>query len=66
MKRIPWSQLIIELDRLFLGGHIATQEEAEERYETIEAFLEAVGWTWDMVLEEMCREDSTLQAKFSN
>lgn len=58
MKRIPWSQLTLELDRLFFGGHIANMGEAEERAETIEAYLEACGWNWDLVLEEMCREET--------
>jgi hypothetical protein len=67
MKRIPWSQLTLELDRLFLGGHIANMEQAEERSETIEAYLEACGWNWDLVLEEMCREETTdVQTKSSN
>lgn len=67
MKKIPWSQLTLELDRLFFGGHIANQEQAEERAETIEAYLEACGWTWDLVLEEMCREKaSDIQTDSSN
>jgi len=67
MKRIPWSQLTLELDRLFFGGHIANQEEALQRADTIDAYLEACGWTWDLVLEEMSREEITdLQTKLSN
>jgi len=67
MKRIPWSQLTLELDKLFLGGHIANQEQAEERAETIEAYLEACGWTWDLVLEEICNEEvELLPTKSSN
>jgi len=60
MKRISWSQLTLELDRLFFGGHIANQEQAEERADTIEAFLEACGWNWDLVLEEMAKEGQPL------
>lgn len=67
MKRISWSQLTLELDRLFFGGHIADMDEAQERADTIEAYLEACGWTWDLVLEEMCREEtSELPAESSN
>lgn len=58
MKRIPWAQFVLGLDRLMLGGQIATQAEAEERYDTIEAYLEACGWTWDLIIEEMCREQA--------
>jgi hypothetical protein len=67
MKRIPWSQLTLELDRLFFGGHIANMTEAEQRADTIEAYLEACGWTWDLVLEEMSREEtSDIQTEPSN
>lgn len=67
MKRISWSELTLHLDRLFFGGHIANQEQAEQRAETIDALLEGCGWTWDQVLEELCREqDQDLQTKFSN
>ncbi len=67
MKRIPWSQLTLELDRLFFSGHIANMEEAEQRADTIEAYLEACGWDWDSVIEEMSREETPdIQAKLSN
>lgn len=57
MKRISWSQLTLELDRLFFGGHIGNMEQAVERADTIDAYLEACGWDWDSVLEEMLREE---------
>lgn len=57
-KRIPYSQLVIGLDQLFFGGKIENQDQAQDRAETIEAYLEACGWNWDMVLEEMCREET--------
>ncbi len=67
MKRIPWSQLTLELDRLFFGGHITNMDEAQERAETIEAYLEACGWNWDAYIEELCREEtSELQTKLDN
>ncbi len=67
MKRISWSELTLGLDRLFFGGHIANMEQAEERAETIDAYLEASGWDWDSVLEEMGREEtSTLPTRNSN
>jgi hypothetical protein len=40
---------VIELDKLFFDGKIEDQQQAEERVETIEAFLEACGWDWDSV-----------------
>ena len=67
MKRIPYSQLVIGLDRLFFGGKITNQEQAGERAETIEAYLEGCGWDWDSVIDEMCREETPeLQTKPSN
>jgi hypothetical protein len=67
MKRIPYSQLVIGLDRLFFGGKITDMNQAEERAETIEAYLEGCGWDWDSILEEMCREEaSPLPTKLDN
>jgi len=67
MKRIPFCQLIIELDRLFFGGQITNMEQAEERYETIEAFLEGCGWDWDSIIDEMCHEEAPhIQTKLDN
>jgi len=58
MKRIPYQKLVIGLDKLIFGGQITSQEEAEERVETIDAYLEACGWDWDSILEEMYREET--------
>jgi hypothetical protein len=67
MKRIPYSQLVIELDKLFFGGQITNMEQAQERHETIEAYLEGCGWDWDSIIDEMCREETTpLQTKLDN
>ncbi len=64
-NRLPYSQLVIELDKLFFS-RIDSDQQAEERVDTIEAFLEACGWTWDEVLEEMANEAGKLQTKPSN
>jgi hypothetical protein len=56
---------VIELDKLFFS-RIDSDQQAEERVDTIEAFLEACGWTWDEVLEEMANEAGKLQTKPSN
>lgn len=62
MKKIPYSQLVIELDKLFFGNTLA-----QDRAETIDALLEACGWNWDMVLEEMAREETdTIQCQVRN
>jgi hypothetical protein len=48
--RIPYSQLVIELDKLMFGGKIENEQQALERADTIEVYLEATGWTWDDIL----------------
>lgn len=49
-KKIPYEQLVIGLDKLFFGGKIENLEQAEERADTIEAYMEACGWTWDELI----------------
>lgn len=55
--RIPYSQLVIELDKLMFGGKIENEQQALERADTIEVYLEATGWTWDMILGEISLEE---------
>jgi hypothetical protein len=55
--KLPYAQLVLELDKLFFGGKIDNQEQAIERADTIEGLLEATGWNWDQVLEEMCKDE---------
>lgn len=64
-NRLPYSQLVIELDKLFFS-RIDNDQQAEERVDVIETLLEACGWTWDEVLEEMANEAGKLQTKPSN
>jgi hypothetical protein len=49
--RTPYSQMVIGLDQLMFGGKIENEQQAMERADTIEAYLEATGWTWDAILE---------------
>lgn len=64
-NRLSYSQLVIELDKLFFS-RIDSDQQAEERVDVIEAFLESCGWTWDEVLEEMAHEADHFQTKSSN
>lgn len=66
MVRVPYSQLVIGLDQLFMGGKIENMDQAVERADTIEAYLEACGWNWDTVLEEMSRETQQVQTGTDN
>lgn len=65
MKRIPYAQMILGLDQLFMGGQIKNQEEAEKRADTIDAYLEACGWTWDSLLEHMSNENDESDKSYS-
>jgi len=56
MHLITYDQMVIELDKLFFSGKINSYEQAEERAETIEGYLEAVGWTWDDIIKRMAEE----------
>jgi hypothetical protein len=54
MKQLPYNQMVIGLDKLFFTLSDSTQDQLE----TIEAYLEGCGWSWDLILEEMCREQA--------
>lgn len=64
MKRVPYEQFVIGLDNLFFGTKIENMEQAEERADTIDAYMEACGWTWDDLLNH--EETSNIQASPSN
>lgn len=61
MKRLSYEQMIIGLDQLFFEGKLSSQIEAEERVDTIEAYIEACGWNWDSILEHTSHEESTVR-----
>jgi hypothetical protein len=48
--RIPYNLMVLELDKLMFGGKIENEQQAEDRAETIEAYLEATGYTWDDII----------------
>ena len=54
--KLPYEQMVIGLDRLFFQGDLGSLQQANDRMETIDAYLEACGWTWDMVLEQLANE----------
>lgn len=57
MKRLSYNQMVVGLDKLFFGGVLKTDSQAQDQLETIDAYLEACGWTWDDIIEEMLHED---------
>jgi hypothetical protein len=50
MKRLSYSQMVLGLDQLLFGGKLENIEQAEECAATIEAYMQACGWTWDELL----------------
>ncbi len=58
--KIPYSQMIMGLDALFFGGELKNDQDALERADTIDAYLEGCGYTWDDVLEGMCHEEDSV------
>lgn len=50
--RSSYQDLLLGLDQLFFTP-LVQHETAEDRAQTIEAFLAAKSWTWDEILEEI-------------
>lgn len=58
MKKIPFDQMIIGLDDLFFRGKpLQSIQDGIDRVDTIEAYLEATGYTWDDILDHMLAEE---------
>lgn len=57
--KLSYEQMIIELDKLFLNVPLdETRQELIERAATIEAYIEACGWSWESITNYMANEDS--------
>lgn len=57
MKRISYEQMIIGLDNLFFSNPVQSVKQATERIETIEAYLDSCGYTWDDILNHILAEE---------
>jgi hypothetical protein len=67
IKKIPYNQMIAGLDRLLFGSVLTNQQEAEDRIETIEAYLEGTGYCWDDIINRMIDEEvPSISTKFRN
>lgn len=55
-KKIPYDQFVIGLDKLFFGRKLESQDQAEDQADTIDAYIEACGWTWDDMLLHLLNE----------
>lgn len=49
-NRLPYHQLVLGLDKLFFGDTLNNMQQAEERIDTIDAYMESCGWTWDELI----------------
>jgi len=58
MIRIAFDDMMRGLDRLLLGARIDSYQTAEQHAQVIDAYLEASGWSWDMILQEMLNEQA--------
>lgn len=57
-KKIPINQMLIGLDDLFFRGKpLQSIQDGMEQVDTIEAYLEATGYTWDDILDHMLAEE---------
>ena len=55
--KIPFDQMILGLDKLFgINQPLDSLKDELERIDTISAYLEAAGYTWDDVLDHMMSE----------
>lgn len=63
-KRIPYEQFVVGLDNLFFGRKLENLEQATEQADTIDAYMEACGWTWDDLLNY--EETSKIPTKSNN
>jgi hypothetical protein len=63
-NRLPYSQMVLGLDKLFFGDRLDNIEDAENRIETIDAYMEACGWSWDDMLNY--NEAETISTSVSN
>ncbi len=56
--KLSYEQMIIGLDKLMFQGDLRSLKDAEERMETIEAYIASTGWTWQLITDYMSEESS--------
>lgn len=65
--KIPFDQMVIGLDKIMFGADSIHYDKVEDHADAVKAYLEGCGWSWDLVIEEMSREEiDTLSTKFNN
>jgi hypothetical protein len=64
--RIPYNQMVIGLDRLMFHLPIENQQQAEDRAATIDAYLEACGYSWDDLIGGVLEETNSVPARTNN
>lgn len=60
--RLPYNQMVVGLDKLFFTAPPQeTDAQVQERAETIEAYLEACGWSLDDLVEHLVHEEDSIR-----
>lgn len=54
-EKVPWSVIALGMDYLFFTPFLK-EELIDDRAQAVEDFLQANGWTWDMVLDMIAKE----------
>ena len=57
MKKISFEQMIIGLDDLFFGKTLQSVQEATDRADLIEAYLEVTGYSWNDIIDHLLAEE---------
>lgn len=50
---ISYEQMMIGLDNLFFKGKLENDLQVYERLEVIDAYVEACGWSWELILDHI-------------
>jgi hypothetical protein len=56
MRRVPFSQMVIGLDKMFFGTQLGGMHATSLQADAIDQYLVNCGWDWDSVIEYMCNE----------
>lgn len=57
--KLSYEQMVIGLDKLFFEGNLVSLQQVTDRSETIDAYLEACGWSWDQLIDHLANEQTT-------
>jgi len=56
MKRLPYQQMILGLDRLLLNSRITDWQSTAQHADAIDEYIEQCGWSWKDIIDYMIKE----------